>query len=130
LPLYFAPDYSAYKAYGEHVFGWEPLRVQTKPSSWKFEVTGKVSGNGAYELTIVPTRGDKALRLGTLKLWKRQELMAEVAADVIAKPGDAPVTYRFVLDAFEAGTPFHIELQSYAPDGNNTTGLMFLRKLD
>ncbi len=130
LPLYFAPDYSAYKQFGEHVFGWEPLRVQTKPSVWKFEVTGKVAGNATYELTIVPTRGDKALRLGKLKLWKRQELMAEVSADKTLKVGDAPATYRFELKEFEAGTPFHIELESYAPDGNNTSGLMFLRKIE
>lgn len=130
LPLYFAPDYSAYKAYGEHVYSWEPLRVQSKPANWRFEVTGKVSGNGTYELTVIPTRGENIVRLGTLKLWKRKELMTEVSADKTAKVGDSPVTYRFNLDAFEAGTPFHIELQGYAPDGNNTTGMVFLRKVE
>ena len=130
LPLYFAPDYSAYKAYGEHVFGWEPLRVQNKPANWRFEVTGKVSGNGTYELTVIPTRGDAPVRLGALKLWKRKELMAEVAADKTIKTGEQPATYRFTLNAFEAGTPFHIELEGYAPNGNNTTGMIFLRKVD
>lgn len=130
LPLYFAPDYSAYKAYGEHVFAWEPLRIQTKPAQWKFEVTGKVSNDGTYELTVIPTRGESPVQLGTLKLWKRQELMAEVKADKLIKTGDAPATYRFTLDAFEAGTPFHIELEGYAPQGNNTSGMMFLRRLE
>jgi hexosaminidase len=130
LPLYFAPDYSAYKAYGQHVFGWEPLRVQSKPSNWRFEVTGKVSGNGTYELTVIPTRGDNAVKLGNLKLWKRNELMAEVVADKVVKTGDQPATYRFTLDAFEAGTPFFIEIGGYAPEGNNTTGMMFLHKID
>ena len=130
LPLYFAPDYSAYKAYGEYVFGWEPLRVQTKPSTWRFEVTGKISGNGAYELAVIPTRGDRPVRLGTLKLWKRNELMAEVVLDETRQVGEAPAIYRFNLDAFEAGTPFHIEIQGYAPTGNNTSGMMFLRKVE
>lgn len=130
LPLYFAPDYSAYKAYGQHVFSWEPLRVQAKPSNWRFEVTGKVSGNGEYELTVIPTRGDNIVRLGALKLLKRNELMAEVSADKTTKVGVSPAIYRFRLDAFEAGTPFHIELQGYAPDGNNTTGMIFLRKVE
>jgi hexosaminidase len=130
LPLYFAPDYSAYKAYGEYVFDWEPLRVQTKPSTWRFEVTGKISGNGAYELAVIPTRGDRPVRLGTLKLWKRNELMAEVVLDETRQVGDAPAIYRFNLDAFEAGTPFHIEIQGYAPNGNNTSGMMFLRKVE
>lgn len=130
LPLYFAPDYSAYKAYGQHVFGWEPLRVQPKPANWRFEVTGKVSGNGTYELTVIPTRGDNPVRLGTMKLWKRKELMAETKADKTVKAGQQPVTYRFTLDQFEAGTPFHIELEGYAPNGNNTTGMIFLRKVE
>jgi hexosaminidase len=130
LPLYFAPDYSAYKAYGQHVFDWEPLRIQPKLSNWRFEVTGKVSGNGTYELTVIPTRGDNPVRLGTMKLWKRNELMAEVKTDNTAKAGQQPVTYRFTLDAFEAGTPFHIDLEGYAPQGNNTTGMIFLRKIE
>ena len=130
LPLYFAPDYSAYKAYGEHVYEWAPLKVQTKPATWNFAVTGKISGNGTYELTVIPTRGEKAVQLGTLKLWKRKELMAEVVAERTMKVGDAPMTYRFSLDAFEAGTPFTIELQAFAPDGNDTAGMVFLRKVE
>jgi hexosaminidase len=130
LPLYFAPDYSAYKAYGEYVYAWEPLRIQPKPANWRFEVTGKVSGNGTYELTVIPTRGNNPARLGTMKLWKRNELMAQVNADNTVKAGQQPFTYRFTLDAFEAGTPFHIELNGYAPEGNDTSGMMFLRKVD
>lgn len=130
LPLYFAPDYSAYKAYGEYVYGWEPLRVQPKPATIRFEVTGKISGNGTYELAVIPTRGEDALQLGTLKLWKRNELMAETPVDASAKVGNAPVIYRFAFDQFEAGTPFYIEIQGYAPNGNNTSGMMFLRKVD
>lgn len=128
LPLYFAPDYSAYKAYGEHVYTWEPLRIQPKPSNWRFEVTGKISDNGTYELTVIPTRGENPVQLGTLKLWKRNELMAEVNATHAIKAGQSPVTYRFSLDQFEAGTPFHIELQGYAPHGNDTAGMIFLKK--
>ena len=128
LPLYFAPDYSAYKAYGEHVYTWEPLRIQPKPSNWRFEVTGKISDNGTYELTVIPTRGENPVQLGTLKLWKRNELMAEVNATHAIKAGQSPVTYRFTLDQFEAGTPFHIELQGYAPHGNDTAGMIFLKK--
>ena len=130
LPLYFAPDYSAYKAYGEYVYGWEPLRVQPKPSAMRFEVTGKISGNGTYELAVIPTRGEDALQLGNLKLWKRTELMAETPADASVKVGNQPVVYRFELNQFEAGTPFHIEIQGYAPNGNNTSGMMFLRKVE
>jgi hexosaminidase len=56
--------------------------------------------------------------------------MAEVVFDETRQVGDAPAIYRFNLDAFEAGTPFHIEIQGYAPNGNNTSGMMFLRKVE
>lgn len=56
--------------------------------------------------------------------------MAEVSANKTIKTGGQPATYRFTLNAFEAGTPFHIELEASAPNGNNTTGMIFLRKVD
>lgn len=69
-------------------------------------------------------------RMATLKEGKAKELMAEVSANKTIKTGGQPATYRFTLNAFEAGTPFHIELEASAPNGNNTTGMIFLRKVD
>jgi hypothetical protein len=36
----------------------------------------------------------------------------------------------FTLNSFEAGKPFHIELGGYIPQGNNTSGMMFLRRIE
>ena len=43
LPIYFAPDYSAYKEYGEFTTEWKPLQVQTKPTKWRFELIRCIS---------------------------------------------------------------------------------------
>lgn len=128
LPVYFAPDYSAYAPYGTMTAEWGPLQVQPVAAPWKLDATGKISGNGKYEVTFIPTKGTTPLRLGTLRLMKRDEQLAEVVADNVAVAGK-PATYSFEVDAFEAGTPFTIIVDQWADGGNDTSGLVFVRKL-
>ena len=40
------------------------------------------------------------------------------------------VTYRFKVDAFEAGTPFFVEVQACGEGGNETSGLVFIKKVE
>ena len=127
LPLYTAPDYSAYKAYGVHAAGWKPLQIQVTPSPWKFECTGKIAGDGDYEVTFVHTHGENALKLGNLKLYKRDQLLTEVNMSGKATDNEK-VTYAFTVDQFEAGTPFFIEVEAHGEGGNDTAGLVFIRK--
>lgn len=128
LPIYFAPDYSAYKEYGEYAAGWKPLNVQSRLSPWRFECTGKIAGNGEYEVTFVYEKGTHTFRTGTLKLYKRNELLAEVKQNASLNTGNPSVTYRFSVDAFEAGTPFYIQVDACGEGGNDTTGLVFIKK--
>lgn len=127
LPIYFAPDYSAYKQYGEFTTEWKPLQVQTSPSKWRFECTGKVSGNGEFEIAFIQTGGQNALQLGNLSLWKRDEKLAEISINQSSQT-DKAVTGSFKVDAFEAGTPFYVEVEACGVNGNDTKGLVFIRK--
>ena len=127
LPVYSKPDYSAYKQYGTYAESWKPLQIQTVPSTFRFECTGKIVSNGQYEVTFVQNRGTNALNLGTLKLWKRDELMAEVKANHVVADKQV-ATYSFTVDQFEAGTPFFIEVQANGVNGNDTAGLIFIQK--
>ena len=127
LPLYTAPDYSAYKQYGEYSATWKPLQIQVTPSTWKFECTGKIAGNGDYEVTFVQTHGANALNLGKLKLFKRDEMLTEVQMQSQVNEQNK-VTYSFKVEKFEAGTPFFIEVEAYGEGGNDTSGLVFIKK--
>lgn len=127
LPIYFAPDYTAYNKYGVYAAEWKPLQIQTAPAKWRFECTGKISGNGNYEISFIQNGGTQPLHLGSLKLMKRKELLAEVANDALTNNKTA-VTYSFSVDSFEAGTPFYIEVDAFGPKGNDTKGLVFIRK--
>lgn len=124
LPLYTAPDYSAYARFGTFTTDWQPLRVQLKPSQWRFECTGKISGNGSYEVSFVKTRGANGLRLKNVRVFKRGELVAEANGEMTA--GEA--TFAFDITAFEAGTPFYIEVTASGEGGNDTSGLVFIKK--
>lgn len=128
LPIYFAPDYSDYAAYGQFTAEWKPLVVQTQKAPWRFECTGKIAGNGNYTVTFIPTKGENTLQLGGLKLYKRDELLAEAAQPTTAGSSEAATSYRFRVDAFEAGTPFFIEVEAWGEGGNDTSGLVFILK--
>lgn len=125
LPLYTAPDYSAYKQYGNFTADWQPLRVQPVAKPWRFECTGKINGNGHYKVTFVQTRGANSLQLGTLKVLKRDEMIATVEQATATRP---VAEYSFDIDNFEAGTPFFIEVQANGVGGNDTHGLVFIKK--
>lgn len=127
LPIYFAPDYSVYKQYGEFTTEWKPLQVQTSPSKWRFECTGKISGNGEYEIAFIQTGGQNVLKLGNLSLLKRDEKLAEISINRSSQCGN-PILGSLKVDAFEAGTPFYIEVEANGINGNDTRGLVFIRK--
>ena len=127
LPLYTAPDYSAYKQFGKYCAAWKPLQIQVTPATWRFECTGKIAGDGNYEVTFVHTNGANALNLGKMKLFKREEVLTEVELKGKAT-GNNQVTYQFKVDQFEAGTPFFIEVEAYGEGGNDTAGLVFIKK--
>ncbi len=128
LPIYFAPDYSAYKQYGIYTTEWKPLIIQPHMVPWKFECTGKISGNGNYTISFIPTKGESSLKLGKLKLYKRDELLTETTQPTVSDTQAAITTYSFTVNDFEAGTPFYIEVEACGKDGNDTSGLVFILK--
>ena len=125
LPLLTRPDYSAYKAYGTLTAEWAPLTVQPTPSPWRMECTGKVGSNGRYTVTFIPQRGANRLALGAMRVLKRDECVATAEPQPQA---DGTTAYTFDVSAFEAGTPFYLEVIASGDGGNDTAGLVFVRK--
>lgn len=130
LPIYFAPDYSEYAKYGKFSSEWKPLQIQTVQAPTSFEVTGKISGNGNYEVTFIPTKGENPIVLGDLKLMKRNEESASVKSERSAVKTGGHKTYNFSVDNFEAGTPFFLIVDANGEGGNDTQGLIFIRKVE
>ena len=130
LPLYFAPDYSAYRQYGTFVAEWKSRQWADATGVWRFETTGKMVGNGTYDITFVYRRGSNALRLGKLVQYKRDERLAEVPMQGQVDAGHTAVTYRLPLTAFEAGLPFYVEVEAQPVGGDDTFGYVFVKKVE
>lgn len=128
LPTYFAPDYSKYKQYGEFTQEWTPMQVQTSMQPMRFECTGKISGNGSYEITFIKTKGNDNLKIGGMKLWKRDELLSDVNKSGVLSKENPTFTFEVDVKTFEAGTPFYIDLNACGDNGNDVSGLVFIRK--
>lgn len=129
LPIHFSPDYSAYKQFGTFTADWSPLQVQTTEAPMQFEATGKITANGRYEITFVRTKGTHDMQLGKLELLKRDEQIAEATQSHTLTATHPAATYTLTVTAFEAGTPFFIKLHAKGINGNDASGLMFIKKL-
>lgn len=128
LPLYELPDYSAYVQYGQFVYKWTEMQIQKTMSPMRFECTGKISGNGRYEITFIRTSGTDPVKVGKLRLFKRDELIAEVDEMKLMDGTENKITYSFAVESFEAGTPFFIEVDVCRENGNEVNGLVFIKK--
>lgn len=130
LPLYFAPDYSAYQEYGTFVAEWKPVVIAPEKTVWRFETTGKMVGNGTYEMSFVRTRGTHPLRLGTLVYYKRGEKLVEIPLQGKVDAARPVVTCRLEVKEFEAGLPFYVEVETQPEGGNDTFGFVFVKKVE
>ena len=130
LPIYFAYDYSEYKHFGEFSGEWKPASIQAdKAAPWRIDATGKISGNGTYEITFVQTGGNNSLKIDGIKLFKREELLDGINA-MRKVDKQHQVSYRLHVKSFEAGTPFTLKAQVSGEGGNSTNGAVFIKKVD
>lgn len=129
LPIYFANDYSQYKEFGQFTEEWRPTVVLADQiAPWIIDATGKIAGNGTYEVTFIQTSGDNNLQIQSMKVLKRDELLDNLEqAQTVTR--EKKVTFRFQINSFEAGTPFYLEPQMAGQGGNDTKGLVFIRKI-
>lgn len=123
LPFMIQPDYSEYADLGTYTVSWRPLTVQTSPAPWKFECTGKITSNGTWQVSFVKQRGEHDLVLKDMRLFKRDGQIARAEQK-------SSSSFILTVDDFEAGTPFFIEVTAHGDGGNDSAGLVFIKKLD
>ncbi|EJX02584.1 hypothetical protein EVA_09309 [gut metagenome] len=129
LPLYSLPDYSEFAEYGDFTASWIPSKLSDKPFKWTFECTGKVTENARYEISFIQVAGRDGLRIRNLKIWKRDELMAELPLDAVLHTDDGALVCPFEMKFFEAGTPFVVEVELCGDGGTDSSGYVFVRKV-
>ena len=129
LPIYFEPDFSAYEKYGTFVAEWKPQSIAPNAGTWRFEATGKMVGNGTYDVTFVHTHGND-MQLGKLVQYKRDEQLAEIPMKATIGRQHTAVTYRITQTAFEAGVPFYFEVETACNGACNSHGYVFVWKVE
>lgn len=120
LPFMIVRDYSEYSGLGAMTGEWDSLTVSDKPTDCLIDVTGKISGNGTYEVTFVQEEGTGKMTACDLRLYKGKEL--------IDQPEASGTTVK--VETFEAGTPFTLVFKARTEGGNDSKGLIFIKKLD
>ncbi len=130
LPIYFEEEYAKYKSFGEFCAQWKPHLIKGGEfSPWKFEATGKISGNGTYELTFIFTSGVYKLEIDDVKLYKRDELISQDKHLGSTGGSSTANTYTLEVNSFEAGTPFFIEAMVRGDQGNDSNGVVMIKKV-
>ncbi len=130
LPLYFEEDFAQFKSFGTLTAQWKPELIKAKEfAPWRFQATGKISGNGTYEVTFIYTGGDHKLEIDGIKLFKRQDVISEDKHSGSTGGTNSANTYTVEVDSFEAGTPFTIEAMVRGDVGNDTNGIVMIKKV-
>ena len=130
LPIHIEEKYADFKKYGELSAEWKPKDIKgAEFATWKFEATGKIAGNGTYEITFVYTGGECRLDIEDVKLFKRDELVGEDVHTGYTGGSSKNNTYTVKVDSFEAGTPFFIEANVRGDLSNDSYGAVFIRKV-
>lgn len=127
LPLYYEPDYSGYEAFGKYVASWKPEDISSDGSAWRFDCSGKITGNGSYRLAFVPLKDSASFHVKEVRLYKRGELLAAAAADQMVEE-DGALVFPLTVELFEAGTPLYIEAFLSADETADLSGHVFVRQ--
>ncbi|MGC4048082.1 MAG: family 20 glycosylhydrolase [Armatimonas sp.] len=121
-----------YRQYGTKLGAWKPSTVgNQKPIPVDFDATGLVSSNGTYQVTFLYTDGAERLDIDKIELFRNQET-TPLAADVhhgFTGGAKKDNVYTLKVDDYQTGARFTIRAYVYGHQGNDSNGLVFIKKI-
>ncbi len=124
-----------FKNHGLLLGDWKPLEVRSKSKSSKtieFDATGKITGNGVYEITFERTVGSTRLNLQGVEVLKDE--IDPVDKDIHKgftatrrTPAEKNV-YTITVSNYETGASFTVKAKVHTR-GDYSKGLVFIRKV-
>ena len=126
VPLYFFDDYSKYKAYGKFAKKVSYTELKSGDSTIEVDFTGKISGDGDYEITLVPLTDKLSVQVGDVTIYKRDVKSASV--DFMACLTSSPLTKSVTISEWQAGTPYGAEFCINASTENRGNFAIFIKK--
>lgn len=129
LPLYFPERYEQFKKYGKFVGEWKPAVIKGKEFDvLELNATGKIDRNGKYELAFLYTGGTYRLEIQSVEVYKNGHKVAEDIHDGYTGSSVKNNIFKFTIDEYETGAAFKIKAKVRGDLGNDSNGVIFLKK--
>lgn len=129
LPLYFPEKYEKLKGYGQLVREWAPSQIKAKEYALlEINATGKVTGNGSYQLSFWYTQGASRLDIQGIEVFKNGVKIGEDIHEGYAGKVAKDNTYRFKINDYETGAAFTVKAKVRGEISNDSSGAVFLKK--
>lgn len=129
VPIFFEEDYSKYEEYGVIT---KKLQAATVNSNTYKEIlidfTGKVSGDGEYQLALIPLTDKVNVEVADIKVLKHNDITAETAFN--ATVTNSVVTQTITISEWQAGTPYSAKLFVKGLAGNEGNFALFIKKIE
>lgn len=119
LPYHLPPDYAAYQKLGEYVGRQRIAPAQASIEEETYELSGRIRQNGQYTLHLVEEQATTPSAITCIEVYKRDECIATLydsAQPTLLGKGQTQ-SFSFVVDNFEAGTPFRLKIVRQRPAG-------------
>lgn len=129
LPLYFPEKYGQFKKFGTLLGEWKPALIKGVGfGELELNATGKIEGDGTYEVTFIYTEGAHKLEIEGVSVYKNRQLIT--ADKHLGETGSTSNdnTYIIKIDDYETGAEFKIKANVRGDIGNDTYGVVFIKK--
>jgi hexosaminidase len=129
LPLYFPEKYEQFKKYGKFLSEWKPALIKGKEFGvLEMNATGKIDSNGQYELAFLFTEGSYRLDIQSVEVYKNGNKITEDIHDGFTGGQSKNNIYKFTIDQYETGAGFTIKAKVRGDLGNDSYGVVFIKK--
>ena len=129
LPLSFPEKYDQYKKFGTVLGEWKPAVIKgIEFGELEINATGKIDSNGTYEITFIYTSGTHKLEIQGVSVYKNRQLVdvdKHLGSTGASSNGNS---YQIKIDEYETGAEFKIQAMVRGDIGNDSNGVVLIRK--
>jgi hexosaminidase len=125
-----AQNKNRFPQFGTPVGEWKSGKVGNRqPIPVDFEATGLINANGTYQVTFVYTGGVQRLDIDKVEIIRNQTLVATDAHHGFTGGQAKDNAYTVKIDAYETGAAFKVRAYIYGDEGNDSNGVVLIRKM-
>jgi hexosaminidase len=130
LPLYFPEKYEKFQKEGQLIGEWNPSNIKGQQFSlFEMNASGKINGNGEYQVSFWFTDGSTRLDIRSLEVYKNGVKVTEDIHEGRTGSSNVANLYKFKIDNYETGAVFTLKASIRGDINNDSNGAVFIKKL-